>query len=110
MFSLKSRNMLEGSGAEQFSREEVRDQETVPHPTRWPIAWLLLKPSPQSHSRADQGPGTLLVIPLRIDIGLPDYLTSKASFEQSMSLRWEVGQRFQMFFGGKSKSKGKPGD
>ena len=101
--------MLEGSAAEQFSREEIRDPEAVPHPTRWPMAWLLLKPLRQNQNRADQSSGSLLVIPLRIDIGLPDYLTSTASFEQSMSLRWEVGQRFQMFFGGKSKSKGKPG-
>ena len=110
MFILEClRNMLEGSAAEQFSREETRDPESIPPPTRWPMAWLLLKPLPQSQSRFEQDGGSLLVLPLRIDVGLPDYLTSRADFEQSMSLRWEVGQRFQMFFGGKSKSKGKPG-
>lgn len=111
MFILEClRNMLEGSAAEQFSREETRDPESIPPPTRWPMAWLLLKPLPQNQSRVGQDVGSLLVLPLRIDVGLPDYLTSRADFEQSMSLRWEVGQRFQMFFGGKSKSKGKPGN
>ena len=101
--------MLEGSAAEEFSREEVRDPESIPHPTKWPVAWFLLRPLQQSHGMAIPSPEGLLVVPLRIDVGMPDYLTGRADFEQSMSLRWEVGQRFQMFFSGKAKSKGKPG-
>ena len=106
------RNLLEGSAAEAFSRSEVREPDAVPDAIHWPVAWLMLKPL-QDHGRAaQQGEAGLLVIPLRIDVGLPDYLTTKEEFARSMELRWEVGYRFQMFFGGKSKSKskGKPGD
>lgn len=100
--------MLEGSAAERFSREEEHGQEAVPHPTRWPVAWLVLKQVTKQGPQ-QQGDKDLLVLPLRIDIGLPDYLTSRKEYTQSMELRWEVGQRFQMFFASKSKSKGRPG-
>ena len=100
--------MLEGSAAERFSREELLEQDGPPHPTRWPVAWLLLKPLTKQGA-VHQRNSTLLVLPLRIDIGLPDYLTSRKEYVQSMELRWEVGQRFQMFFASKSKAKGRAG-
>lgn len=51
------------------------------------------------------GEGRSLVIPLRIDNSLPDFLCSPQAYQDGMLLRWRVGQRFQMFFGGKARSK-----
>lgn len=104
------RNMLEGSAAEAFSREEVREPEAVPNPTRWPIAWILLKPLQTQNKTMQSRHEGLLAVPLRIDVGMPDYLTGRKEFEQSLELRWEVGHRFQMFFASKSRQKGRPGD
>lgn len=50
------------------------------------------------------------MVPLRIDVALPDYFVGKEEFKQSMKLQWEVGHRFQMFFASKSKAKGRPGE
>ena len=46
-----------------------------------------------------------LVVPIRVDTPLPDYLVHGDTFDQGFLRSWAPGDRFQMFFGAKSASR-----
>lgn len=42
-----------------------------------------------------------IAVPIHIDAHLPDYIVRTEMYERGMTKRWNVGQRFRMYFGGK---------
>ena len=50
-------------------------------------------------------PAQDLVVPAAIDNSLPDYLVRAEAYAERMRVRWQPGDRFRMFFGGKISSK-----
>ena len=117
---------------------ETSADDKVTDAERWPVAWLLLQrhlkdtnvfkntasnskdlgldaeeateTKTPKNAEESSSKGDLLVIPLRIDLALPDYAIGVKEFKDSAKLTWKAGQRFQMFFAGKKNSRGKPGD
>ena len=96
--------MNQAAGEDQESHSGGGQPEAATEAERWPVAWLLLKCSSSGGSGSPH-----LVLPLRIDLGLPDYTLGVKEYDESMKLAWRAGQRFQMFFAGKKTSKGKQG-
>ena len=70
---------------------------------RWPCAWLLLRPA--RAGPAHQLPDEEIALPLRVDLALPDFLAKAHEFDEALRRQWSAGDRFQMFFGGKSKNR-----
>ena len=58
---------------------------------------LLLRVGP-GHQLAERE----LVVPIRVDTPLPDYLVHKDTFDKGFLRFWAPGDRFRMFFGAKS--------
>ena len=101
------RNLFDGTAAERLSRETDAEGEAGTDAARWPVAWLLLQPL--QGGPPHQPPAVDLVLPLRIDLTLPDFLTAAHAFDACMRRRWSPGQRFRMFFGGKRHARARTG-
>ena len=101
------RNLFDGTAAEILSRETDAEGEAGTDAARWPVAWLLLQPLVGGPPH--QPPAEAIVLPLRVDLTLPDFLTVAHDFDACMRRRWSPGQRFRMFFGGKRHARARTG-
>jgi len=69
-----------------------------------PCMWMLLSPeNVQKTSFAS------IALPIHVDNSLPDFIVKVEAFEQSIQKNWQVGDRFKMFFGGKSTARSHAG-
>ena len=66
-----------------------------------PCMWLLLA--------SLQDTSNTIALPIHVDNALPDYIVKISAFEQSRKTKWKTGDRFKMFFGGKSLTRGPSG-
>eukprot|EP00210_Caulerpa_lentillifera_P005494 g5254.t1 len=79
-----------------------------------PCMWMLLSSS-SSSSNNNQSSLSLeatpapLALPIHVDSSLPDFIVKVDAFEQSIQKNWKVGDRFKMFFGGKSTARSQAG-
>jgi hypothetical protein len=46
-----------------------------------------------------------IAVPVAIHASLPDYVVRAEAYGERMRVRWQPGDRFRMFFGGKISSK-----
>lgn len=99
---LGSRNLLDGTAAENLTQQADTETERVGDAARWPVAWLMLRPAQDFPGQGT--PAEALVLPLRVELALPDFLTGSKAYEASMRRTWAPGHRFQMFFAGKKKN------
>lgn len=66
---------------------------------RPPCMWMLLTPV-RTSTTAGQ-PVSEIAVPIHIDAALPDYICQATSYDAHSQRKWQVGDRFRMFFGGK---------
>lgn len=66
--------------------------------------WLLLSGSFELAAST-----TSVALPIHVDNALPDFIVKISAFEQSRRINWKAGDRFKMFFGGKSRTRGPSG-
>lgn len=86
---------------ESCSTAQITDSE----PPQMQCLWLLMQPlAPQPGVQTDA-----IAVPIHIDITLADFVVKIGTFDQGTKKIWKAGERFRMFFGGKSSRGGQGG-